>query len=214
MFMKKTQDFYLYRRIQLPTCTPFLKFVSQDDGEIGFQKSRQNICISKAQAISSWHNFVPLRPEKKIPSILTSLFPETLKAMSNKTRNGVCGPCSNFCNFCLSGGSLVYKMDCKNGMSFIGLRVWISVQIRSISGGTGALIMLKTLLATSLRGMYRGGWGMQMGLLTQFKWEHELGNGWRYPIPWAKQWRLGEVAYQVLGEQEGGGGKGQQKRKE
>ena len=119
MFMKKTQDFYLYRRIQLPTCTPFLKFVSQDDGEIGFQKSRQNICISKAQAISSWHNFVPLRPKKKIPSILTSLFPETLKAMPSKTRNGVCGPCSNFCSFCLSGEAWLIKWTARMACPFV-----------------------------------------------------------------------------------------------
>ena len=56
--------------------------------------------------------------------------------------------------------------------------------------------------------------GMWVGLLTQIEWEHdsELWNGWRDPIPRVKQWRLGEVAYQVLDEQEEGGGRGQQKR--
>lgn len=44
---------------------------------------------------------------------------------------------------------------------------------------------------------------MWTGLLTQFEWEHdaELWKGWRCPILGVRQWRLGEVAYQVLDEQ-------------
>ena len=39
----------------------------------------------------------------KVQLCKTSLFPETLKAVLSKTRNGVCGASSNFYSFCVSG---------------------------------------------------------------------------------------------------------------
>ena len=71
-------------------------------------------------------------------------------------------------------------MDCKNGVSFTGPRVWISLVYGSDMGwGTWILVMPKIPLATSLRGLYCGFQGVV---------NHSFNSVWMGACCWAMEW--------------------------